>query len=135
MVTKKSYEWDTGYKEDIFYMVLDEKLKVIQSNLSLDIQQFTHRELNLLTLNSDAKYFVYKYEFEEQSGERRVLLMHVKKMDRQRYKKLDFLWKIFIPACNESKSCLHDLDECREGQYPAPWGASISMPRCLRRGY
>ncbi len=41
----------------------------------------------------------------------------------------------FIPACNESKSCLHDLGECREGQYPAPWGASIFMPRCLRRGY
>lgn len=98
LVTKKSYEWDTGYKEDIFYMVLDEKLKVIQSNLSLDIQQFTRRELDLLTLNSDAKYFVYKYEFEEQSGEGRVLLMHVKKMDRQRYKKLDSLWKIFIPV-------------------------------------
>ncbi len=24
----------------------------------------------------------------------------------------------FIPASNESKSCLHDLDECREGQIP-----------------
>jgi len=46
------------------------------------------------------------------------------------------MWLVsFIPASNESKSCMHDLDECREGQYPAPWGVSISMPCCLRRGY
>jgi len=25
---------------------------------------------------------------------------------------------ILISASNESKSCLHDLDECREGQMP-----------------
>ncbi|MBO5056556.1 MAG: HAMP domain-containing histidine kinase [Lachnospiraceae bacterium] len=98
LVTQRSFEWDTGYKENIAYMVLDENLKVIQSNLSGEIQQFTRRELDLMTLNSDTKYSVYKYEFEESSGSRRTLLMHVKKMDRQRYKKLDSLWKIFIPV-------------------------------------
>jgi len=28
-------------------------------------------------------------------------------------------YSCFIPAGNESKSCLHDLDECREGQIPS----------------
>ncbi len=27
---------------------------------------------------------------------------------------------LFIPASNESKSCLHDLDDCHEGRIPSP---------------
>jgi len=29
---------------------------------------------------------------------------------------------LFIPAGNESKSCWHDLDDCREGRIPRPLG-------------
>lgn len=98
LITESSYERDTGYQEEIGYMVLDEELKVIQSNLSLDIVQFTERELSFLTRQSDNGYQVYKYSFEDAGGEPRILLMHVKRMDGQRYKKLTFLWKVFIPV-------------------------------------
>ena len=35
-----------------------------------------------------------------------------------RYRQLPQTIVTFISASNESKSCLHDLDDCREGQYP-----------------
>lgn len=98
LVTETLYERDTGYWENIAYLVLDEDLKVVQSNLSLDKDRFTERELDFLTMKSDAGYYIYRYSFEDQDGEVRNLIMHIKKMDGRRYKKLSSLWKIFIPV-------------------------------------
>lgn len=90
-------EADTGFREDVSYMVLDEELNVIQSSPEWKNERFTRHELELLTLQSDAKYSVYKYEFEERGKGSRILVMHIKKMDGQKYRKLSALWKIFIP--------------------------------------
>lgn len=98
LVTESIREEDTGYREDIAYMILDEELKVIQSNLSWESDQFTEKELAFLTLKPDAGYYVYKYTFEDQNGKDKILIMHVKRMDGQRYRKLSYLWKIFIPV-------------------------------------
>ena len=91
-------EADTGYREDVSYMVLDEELHVIQGSPIWEDRQFTRHELELLTLSSDAKYSVYKYEFEERGKGSRILVMHIKKMDGQKYRRLSALWKIFIPV-------------------------------------
>ena len=56
LVTESIYERDTGYREDIGYMILDEELKVIQNGLSFNRERFTERELAFLTLRSDAEY-------------------------------------------------------------------------------
>lgn len=79
-------------------MVLDEELHVIQGSPIWEDRQFTRHELELLTLSSDAKYSVYKYEFEERGKGSRILVMHIKKMDGQKYRRLSALWKIFIPV-------------------------------------
>lgn len=98
LVTESIYEKDTGYQEDVGYMILDEELKVIQNSLSFKQEQFTERELGFLTLKSDAGHYVYKYTFEDNNKNDRILIMHVKKMDGSRYKKLTYLWKMFIPV-------------------------------------
>lgn len=98
LVTENLYEQDTGYWENIAYLILDEDLKVIQSNFSIKKDQFTKRELAFLTMKSDAGYYAYKYTFADENGDERNLIMHVKKMDGRRYKKLSSLWKIFIPV-------------------------------------
>lgn len=98
LVTERIQEKDTGYQADIGYMILDEKLKVIQSSLSFSRDEFTERELAFLTLKSDPEYLVYKYTFKDNNANDRILIMHVKKMDGLRYKKLTYLWKIFIPV-------------------------------------
>lgn len=97
LVTESSFENDTGYREDIGYMILDENLRIIQSSLSFEKEQFTERELAFLTLKSDVGYQVYKHAFEDNNKNSRVLVMYVKKMDGLRYRKLNYLWKIFIP--------------------------------------
>ncbi|MGN1180239.1 MAG: ATP-binding protein [Suilimivivens sp.] len=98
LVTESSYEEDTGYREEIAYMILDEEYRVTESNLSLEGKQMTEKEVNLLTHQSDNGYHVYKYSFEDMDGNSRILLMHVKQMDGSRYRKLSFLWKIFVPV-------------------------------------
>lgn len=98
LVTVSSYEQDTGFEEEIGYFLLDEELKVMKSNLSLDTVQFTERELSFLTFASDNGYQVCKYSFVDENGEAKLLLMHVKKMDGKRYKKLVSLWKLFVPV-------------------------------------
>ncbi len=97
LVTERIYEQDTGYQEDIGYMILDEELRVIQNGLSFNREQFTERELAFLTLRSDAEYYVYKYAFKDNNKNDKILIMHVKKMDGSRYKKLTYLWKLFAP--------------------------------------
>ncbi len=97
LITETSLEEDTGYRDEIAYMLLDEELTVIQSNLPLKQKALTQRELELLTHNTDGGYQVYKYSFQDRNGENRYLLMHVKRMDGQKYKKLTILWKIFVP--------------------------------------
>lgn len=97
LVTQSSYEPDTGYYEDIGYMVLDESLTVVMSNLPCQAKQFTKRELGFLTMRESMLYDVYKYRFTEKNGGNRTLLMHAKRLDRQGYKKLTSLWKIFMP--------------------------------------
>lgn len=98
LITQNRYEWDTGYGEDVMYMILDENLKVIGSNLSGEEEQFTRRELEFLTMRENAYFDICKYEFTENNGKERTLIMHVKRMDRQRYKKLTSLWKLFVPV-------------------------------------
>ncbi len=41
----------------------------------------------------------------------------------------------FIPANNESKSCWHDLDDCREGRIPRPLGRFKFDAPLLAAGY
>lgn len=98
LVTESSQEEETGYREEIGYLLLDQNLKVIQSNLSLEKEQMTERELSLLTGGSVNGYHIYKYDFEDNSGREKTLIMHVREMDGKRYRRLTFLWKIFIPV-------------------------------------
>lgn len=98
LVTESSLEEETGYSEEIGYLILDEDLEVIQSNLSLEHKQMTQRELLLLVGGSVNGYHIYKYDFEDDGGRAKTLLMHVREMDGKRYRKLTFLWKIFIPV-------------------------------------
>lgn len=98
LVTESSLEEETGYREEIGYLLLDQNLRVIQSNLSLEKEQMTERELSLLTGSSVNGYHIYKYDFEDNNGKARTLIMHVREMDGKRYRRLTFLWKIFIPV-------------------------------------
>lgn len=98
LITQKSYEWDTGYEENIMYMILDQNLTVIESNRMPEGGQFSQRELNFLTMREDAYFDICKYEFTGNDGKQKTLLMHIKRMDRQRYQKLSFLEKLFIPV-------------------------------------
>lgn len=97
LVTKSRYESDTGYQEEETYMILDEDRRIIFSNLPFSDEQFTKRELDFLTMNENARYHICKYDFQGNDGENYTLIMHIKKMDGQRYKKLSSLWKVFIP--------------------------------------
>ena len=97
LVTCQRRERDTGYEECISYMILDEDYLVITSTLDMDIRQFSKRELEYLTGKEQAGYHICKYEYEANDGKEYTLLMHIRGMDRQRYKQLLSLWKIFIP--------------------------------------
>ena len=97
LITESSREEDTGFTEDISYMLLDERLTIVASNLDLLDKQMTEREVSLLTRQPDNGYYVYKYSFEDEKGNNRLLLMHVRGMDGQRYRKLTFFGKLFIP--------------------------------------
>ena len=91
-------EEDTGYQEDVSYMVLDEELCVMDSSLGWERRQLTRRQLELLTRQSHARYSVYRHEFEEQGRGKRILVMYVKKMDGKKYRRLSALWKVFVPV-------------------------------------
>lgn len=98
LVTKSLDEWDTGYHKEIGYMLLDEELQIIAGNLEWEKEGFTLRELNFLTQEQNAGYDSYKFVFREGEEADRTLIMHVKRMDRVRYKKLTAIWKIFVPV-------------------------------------
>ena len=97
LVTKRIHEKDTGYQEDESYMLLDEELNVIFSNLPYENEAFTKRELDFLTMQGSAGYSICKYEFQGYDGNAYTLIMHIKKMDGQRYQRLSSVWKIFLP--------------------------------------
>ena len=97
LVMESSHEQDTGYQEDIGYMVLDQDLNIVYGNLSFQESRLTERELSLLTRGSVNGYHIYKYVFEDDHGQERTLIMHVREMDGKRYRRLTFLWKVFIP--------------------------------------
>lgn len=98
LVKKRIHEQDTGYQEDESYMVLDEELHVISSNLSVENKQFTERELQFLTMQGSAGYSICKYVFQGVDDKEYTLIMHIKKMDRQRYQRLSSVWKVFLPV-------------------------------------
>lgn len=98
LVTGSRYEWDTGYQEDESYMVLNEDLQVIFTNHQADHEQYTRRELNFLTMQENASYSICKHVFQGKDGKDHTLVMHIRKMDRQRYKRLNSIWKLFLPV-------------------------------------
>lgn len=97
LVSCKRHEADTGYETNEGYLILDEEYKVISASVSVSKEQFTRRELNCLTGKGMPGYDICKYEYKGDDGENYTLVMHIKHMDRQRYKRLLSLWKIFIP--------------------------------------
>lgn len=97
LITLSTYEWDTGYYETPGYMVLDENLNVIMSNMPYPAEKFTQRELGFLTMQESMLYDVYKYRFTEENAGNRIIIMHAKRLDRKGYQKLTSLWKIFLP--------------------------------------
>ncbi len=100
LLTKRRYERDTGYQEEEAYFLLDEELNVIFSNVSDSDEktQFTRRELRFLTMQGNTGYGICKYEFQDKYGRDCTLIMHIKKMDRQRYQRLVSVWKVFLPV-------------------------------------
>lgn len=98
LVTGKRCEWDTGYEENETYMILNDSYQVIAASFSVDGQQFTQTELNFMTGKGKAGHDICKYAYEGEDGKEYMLIMHIKRMDRQRYEKLRFVWKIFIPV-------------------------------------
>lgn len=97
LLTGRIYEGDTGYKEEVIYVILDEDLQVIQSSRSYEWKQLTEKEILYLTQKSDTGYSVYKDVFTEKGGAERILIMHVKKLDGPKYRRLASLWKFFVP--------------------------------------
>lgn len=98
LVTGKSLEWDTGFEENESYMILDEDYTVISaSNSNLGVQ-YTQKELNYLTGRGKVGYDICKYDYIGNDGHSYTVIMHVKRMDGQRYRQLKSLWKIFIPV-------------------------------------
>ena len=97
LITCKRHEWDTGYEDNVSYMILNEKYQVISTTADTDIRQFSKIELDYLTGKDRTGYEICKYEYTGNDGEKYTLLMHIKGMDRQRYRQLLSLWRIFIP--------------------------------------
>lgn len=97
LVTCRRYEQDTGYEEPVSYMILDENYRVILSTADRKAKQYTARELDYLTGKGMSGYDICKYEYTGNDGKEYTLLMHIKGMDRQRYKKLSLLWRLFVP--------------------------------------
>ncbi len=97
LLTKRRYERDTGYQEDETYILLNEDLHVILSNGPYENETFTRRELNFLTMQGSAGYGICKHEFVGNDNREYTLVMHIKKMDGQRYQRLSAVWKIFLP--------------------------------------
>lgn len=98
LVTESKREEDTGYQENIAYYLFDGELRLLESSVSFPYKQITERELRLFTAATDNGYSTYKYSYRTGNGEDRILLMHVKRMDRQRVKRLMVFKQIFIPV-------------------------------------
>ena len=98
LVQKSRVESDTGYREELSYIILDEELRVKQGIDVSTGRQFTRRELDFLTGKENAWYSICKYEFNQIQGEKRTLIMHIKRLDRKRFEQLRSLWKFFLPA-------------------------------------
>lgn len=99
LVTKRIHEWDTGYQADEAYFLLDESLTVTGGSLSNVGERFSQRELNYLTTRENADYNIGKYTYTGDDGKEYILIMHIRKMDRQRYKKMTTIRNVFIPIC------------------------------------
>ena len=97
LVTCRRHEWDTGYEENVSYMILDDNYQVIFSTTDTGIEQLSQRELNYLTGRGQAGYEICKYEYVGDDGEHYTLLIHVKRMDKQRYALMESLWRMFLP--------------------------------------
>lgn len=98
LLQKSKVERDTGYRQDLSYMILDGSLSVIQGSDVDSDRQFTRRELDFLTGKENAWYSICKYEFTQNQGEKRTLIMHIKRPDRKQFERLRSLWKFFLPA-------------------------------------
>lgn len=98
LVIESKREETTGYQENIAYYLFDGELRLLESSVSFPYKQITERELRLFTAATDNGYSTYKYSYRTGNGEDRILLMHVKRMDRQRVKRLMVFKQIFIPV-------------------------------------
>lgn len=98
LIQKSRVEKDTGYREELSYMVLDDSLSVIQGIDVIPGKQFTRRELDFLTRKENVWYSICKHEFTQNQGESRILIMHIRNMNRKQFERLQSLWKFFLPA-------------------------------------
>lgn len=96
LVTGKYYEWDTGYEKNESFMILNSNYQMISSNDSSLSTHYTKRELDYLTGKGKAGYDICKYEYTGNDGKEYTLIMHVKRMDGQRYKQLLAVWNTFV---------------------------------------
>ncbi len=96
LITCKRHEWDTGYEDNVSYMILDKDYRVITASAETDIEQFSQKELEYLTGKGQTGYNICKYEYTGNDGKEYTLLMHIKGMDRKQYQQLLSLWRIFI---------------------------------------
>lgn len=99
LVTESRREEDTGYQENVAYFLFDENLNLLESNISFPFSRITERELRLLTAVTDNGYSTYKYSFQTKDGADRILLMHIRRMDARRIRRLTVFKQIFIPVC------------------------------------
>ncbi len=98
LVRKQLLEEDTGYLEETDFWLLDEKLQVFYSGTSNGPKEFTERELAFLTGDGDMGYRICKYEFIGDDSEEYTLVMHTEKLDKEKYRKISSLWKVFLPV-------------------------------------
>lgn len=97
LLRKTRVEQDTGYRRELSYMILDENLRRIGGTEEALPGQFTMRELDFLTGRENAWYNICKYDFVQNAGESRTLLLHIRRMDHRQLERLKSLWKIFLP--------------------------------------
>ncbi len=98
LVTGRYYEWETGYEKNESFMILNSNYQMISSNDSSLSTHYTKKELDYMTGKGKPGYDICKYEYIGNDGKEYTLIMHVKRMDGQRYKMLLSVWKVFIPV-------------------------------------
>lgn len=97
LITAMKRAEDTGYQQDLWYVLLDENRNVMESSTDFPYTSLSQKELKLFTLSPESGSTVYRYTFQTNAGAERTLLMHVTDMDGRRYRRLNLLDKLYFP--------------------------------------